>query len=395
MKKALAMILVCVLVFMGLHNISYAGISVFEGKKGDINNDGRLTFSDIRSISRTATGKHNIGKSSVYLYDMNYDGTVSAADTRSALRVYNGIDFHPEEIKDAELKTRGIADNISESELTRLIKTLCRYGSRSIFFPESNEAAQNFITKELKSYGYSVSSQPFTYASCDTANIVTTLNKEEKHKDILLLSTHFDCWDGTHGAIDNASGVATLLYVAKTLKESGLSFSKEIRLAFFSAEELGYHGAYHYISLLSEREKNNITVFNIDMTGPSALGGGRYLAVSTEPVSGSYTWRKAEHNELSIAISKAHRVIGGAGEEKFYDRVAAGRHDIVPFRENDIPAVTLSWRETRAEAAYGSDHDLAPPSQIHTPLDTIENFDFEAFCKTTALVLSTVVLEYT
>lgn len=395
MKKALTMLLVCVLAFMSLSNISYAGISVFDGRKGDINNDGTLSFGDIRSILRAAAYKNGNDKKSDYLYDMNSDGFITAADIRSALRVYKEIDYHPDDIKNAELKIKDIVDGVSDKELSRLIKTLCQYGSRSIFYPESHVAAQNFIKKELKSYGYNISTQPFSYASCDTENIVTTLNKKDKHKDILLLSTHYDCWDGAHGAIDNASGVATLLYVAKVLKESNLTFNKEIRFAFFSAEELGYHGAYHYISQLSQKEKSNIAVFNIDMTGPSALGGGRFLTVSTEPVSGSYVWREAQTNEISLAIHKAHRITGGAGEKKFYDHVSAGRHDIVPFRENNIPAVTLSWRGIREDAAYGSDYDLAPPSQIHTPLDTIDNFDFEAFYKTTALVLATVVLEYT
>lgn len=395
MKKAIAFILLSILVFVSLNNISYAEISVFDAVKGDINNDGLFAVNDIRSISRAAMKEQQFKTSPMYLYDMNSDGTVSSSDTRSAVRVYRGLDFHPDEIKDARLKIRNIADSISENELSRLIKTICKYGSRSIFFPESNEAAQNFIMKELQSYGYKVIKQPFNYASCDTANIVTTLNKSEKHKDILLLSTHFDCWDGVHGAIDNASGVATLLHIAKVIKENDIKFNKEIRFAFFSAEELGYHGAYHYISLLSEKEKSNISVFNVDMTGPSTLGGGRYLTVSTEPVSGSYVWRKAEPNEISIAINKARKIMNGAGEEKYYSPVAAGRHDIVPFRENNIPAVTLSWRGIRKDAAYGSDFDLAPPSQIHTPLDTIDNFDLEAFYKTTELVLASLILEYT
>lgn len=395
MKKAITLIVLCVLVFMSLNNISYAGIDVFNASKGDINLNGELDTKDLRDILRAASGLHSFGNSSSYIYDMNSDGTVTPSDLRYALRVREGIDFHPDDVKEAERRIESISQHLSTEELDRLIKTVCKYGSRSIFFPESNEAAQKFIEKELKSYGYKVKKQPFTYAGCDTANIVTTLNAEEKHKEILVLSTHFDCWDGVHAAIDNASGVATLLHTAKILKESGIKFDKEIRIAFFSAEELGYHGAYNYLEHLTPKEKRNTSVYNIDMTGPSKLGGGRYIAVSTEPVSGSYVWREAQHNEISLAISKAHKIMKGAGEERFYSPVAAGRHDIVPFRESGIPSVTLSWRGIREEASYGSDYDLAPPSQIHTPLDTIDNFDFEAFHKTTELFLASLVLGFT
>ncbi len=395
MKKAITLIVLCVLVFMSLNNISYAGIDILDASKGDTNLNGKLDTEDLRNIKRAASGLHDFGNSSDYIYDMNSDSLVTCADFRSAVRVREGLDFHPDDVKAAERKIESISKHISTEELDRLIKTVCKYGSRSIFFPESNEAAQKFIEKELKSYGYKVTKQPFTYGGLETANIVTTLNPGGKHKDILVLSTHFDCWDGVHAAIDNASGVATLLHTAKILKESGIEFNKEIRIAFFSAEELGYHGAYHYLSLLSPKEKRSTSVYNIDMTGPSKLGGGRFIAVSTEPVSGSYVWRDAQHNEISIAVNKAHKIMKGAGEERFFSPVAAGRHDIVPFRESGIPSVTLSWRGIREEAAYGSDYDLAPPSQIHTPLDTIDNFDFEAFHKTTELFLASLVLGFT
>ena len=250
MKKAITLIVLCVLVFMSLNNISYAGIDVFNASKGDTNLNGELDTKDLRDILRAASGLHSFGNSSSYIYDMNSDGTVTSSDLRYALRVREGIDFHPDDVKEAERRIESISQHLSTEELDRLIKTVCKYGSRSIFFPESNEAAQKFIEKELKSYGYKVKKQPFTYAGCDTANIVTTLNAEEKHKEILVLSTHFDCWDGVHAAIDNASGVATLLHTAKILKESGIEFDKEIRRNEDELDELNADISQYISSIL-------------------------------------------------------------------------------------------------------------------------------------------------
>ena len=158
---------------------------------------------------------------------------------------------------------------------------------------------------------------------------------------------------------------------------------------------MGYYGAYRYVNSLSADEISRIRVFNIDMAGNSSLGGGKILTVSTEPVSGTtYPWRQAQSNKISDAIDSAKAVLGNLGEEKYLSPVSAGRHDIVAFRKSGIPSVTLSWREIRAEAAYGSDYNLAPPSQIHTSLDTPENFNMNSLYNTTRLILASLLLGF-
>lgn len=360
-------------------------------KNGDANVDGKVTAEDARLILRTSVGLHTPVVFFRPVFDADCDGKITASDARKTLRIAVGLDSNDGTQQIKEKQAQSLMSVVSAKELKGLMTDICSIGSRSVVFPGNNLTAEKYIWDSLTSYGYKVYRQGFTYAGLETANIVVSLNKEEKHKDIVLIATHYDCWDGAEGAVDNASGVATLLHVAKLLKSTGVKFDKEIRFAFFSAEEMGYHGAYHYLSRLSEDERSRISVYNLDMTGRSALGGGEMLVVSTEPVTGNYGHRKAEGNVISVAIDKAKSIIGNMGEKKYYSPVAAGRHDIVPFRQAGIPSVTLSWREIRSEAAYGSDYNLAPPSQIHTRLDTLENFDFDSLEKTTKLVIASLM----
>ena len=359
-------------------------------KNGDADADGKVTAEDARLILRASVGLHTPVIFLRPVYDTDCDGDITAADARRALRFAVGLETSGGAALSKENQAKSLMAAVSGKELRRLMTDICAFGSRSVIYPDNNLEAAHFIRDSLSSYGYKATLQSFTYSGIETANVVATLNKNEKHKEIVLLAAHFDCWDGAHGAIDNASGVASLLHIAKLLKETGVSFDKEIRIAFFSAEEMGYYGAYHYLSTLSEDERSRISVYNLDMTGKSVLSDG-VLAVSTEPVTGGYSSSGAKANGISRAIDEAKALTGNIGEKKYYSPVAAGKHDIVPFRKAGIPAVTISWREIRAEGASGSDYDLAPPSQIHTKLDTFSNFDFESHEKTTKLIVASLV----
>ncbi|MBR3595595.1 MAG: M20/M25/M40 family metallo-hydrolase [Clostridia bacterium] len=388
-RKSLSLFLALMLFFCCSVNAE-AAFSFLGMRSGDVDFDGSITAEDARLILRAAVKLDSPAWFLRIFYDLDSDSQITSADARTALRIAVGLEELTENTSSYEKMMSGMLEGVSQKNLNSLMKKLCSLGSRSIIYPKNNTAAQQFITDELTSYGYEPSKQLFTYASIQTANIIATLNPG-KSKDILLLCTHYDCWDGAEGAIDNASGVAAMLHVAKLLKESGIELNREVRFAFLSAEEYGYHGAYHYVSKLSSAERNRLIAFNVDMAGNSDLGGGRCLTVSTEPVSGSYTWREAKHNDVSKAIDKAKNYLGNIGEEKYYSPVAAGRHDSVPFRENGIPAVTLSWREIRSSGSYGSDYGLAAPSQIHTTLDTYENFNNKSLFNTTKLIFGSVL----
>lgn len=394
MKKILATLLTILIIFYSIPTASAMGLLL--PIKGDADADGRVTAADARQILRAAVGLHTPFILRRSLYDVDSDGKISSFDARAALRIAVGTENAVKDEKTKEDAVKEFTQSVSFSELQTLMTEICALGTRSVLYPQKNLAAQDYICNKLREYNVYFKKQSFTYSGIETANIVSTLQKGNENSDILLLCTHFDCDDENAGAIDNASGVAALLHTIKLITQNNISFDCEVRVAFLSAEEMGYHGAYRYVNSLSEDEISRIKVFNIDMAGNSSIGGGTILAVSTEPVSGStYPWRQAYSNEISRAIDSGKALLGNLGESQYLSPVAAGRHDIVAFRKAGIPSVTLSWREIRAEAAYGSDYNLAPPSQIHTYLDTLENFNMYSLEKTTRLILASLLLGFT
>lgn len=388
MKKLLSLFLAAVIICLSSANAFALGIVL--PLKGDADGNGQITAADARLILRASVGLHTPLIFRKSLYDVDNDGKITASDARTVLRAAVGLEKLPWQKQSVEDTAKKISDRTSLEELDRLMNAICNMGSRSVIFPKVNKKAADFIMEELEKSGCKPKYQKFSYSSISTGNVIASLNENENHEEILLLCAHYDCYDGCEGAIDNASGVAALLHTVKILKESSIGFNKEIRIAFFSAEEMGYYGAYHYLASLSQSEKDNLTVFNIDMAGNSRLGGGTLLCVSTKSAYGS----NAKPNEISLAIDKAKNTVGNIGESDYYSPIAAGLHDLVPFEKANIPAATLSWREIRPEGSHGSDYGIASPSQIHTGLDTYENFNMQSLYGTAKLIVNTVMLNY-
>jgi aminopeptidase YwaD len=83
----------------------------------------------------------------------------------------------------------------------------------------------------------------YTSPTARSANICVTTN-ELSGQGIICIGAHYDSWDISPGASDNASGVAVLLELARMFHESQDS---GLLLVAFGAEELGLFGSEHFI----------------------------------------------------------------------------------------------------------------------------------------------------
>ena len=76
--------------------------------------------------------------------------------------------------------------------------------------------------------------------------------------------------DRAPGADDNASGVCSLLEIARILYNIRLQVS--IQFVFFSGEEQGQWGSKSYVSYVRDNNINLYRLINIDMVGQPGLG---------------------------------------------------------------------------------------------------------------------------
>jgi aminopeptidase YwaD len=82
----------------------------------------------------------------------------------------------------------------------------------------------------------------------------------------VVIGGHFDSVRAGPGANDNASGTATVLELARVI--AGRQYPFTVRFIGFGAEEIGLIGSGHYVSQLSESERNAmLAMINLDMVG--------------------------------------------------------------------------------------------------------------------------------
>ena len=72
-----------------------------------------------------------------------------------------------------------------------------------------------------------------------------------------------------YGADDNASGVATLIEVARQVASQHFMFRRSVIFALFGAEELGMMGSWYFLNRSFRHTDDIVAMINLDMVGRS------------------------------------------------------------------------------------------------------------------------------
>ncbi len=165
-----------------------------------------------------------------------------------------------------------------------------------------------------------------------------------------------------HGADDNASGVATLIELARYFSRNRDLMKRSILFIAFDAEESGLLGARKFIN---ENDRFDIqtvrTMFSIDMVGMYTSNKGLSLG-------GIGSLEDGKDLARSIALLQDFRLKSAT------DDISFGT-DTYPFGEKGIPAV---------HAFTGT------KSPYHKPEDTYEKLDYEGMAKITVYLQSLI-----
>ncbi len=415
--KAIVSILMALILFFSAHSPSILAYAEETEETvyylGDVNKSGSITAMDARLALMFAAGKKTPTEEEYYYADYIDDGKLSVMDARMILKAASGttpLVLPTEKPKQPptslptqeELKQKWIkafSDKVSYSELESNLKWLVNdIGIRNWWNSSQNKAGE-LLYNRLLSYGYTTSNCKkidFKYGDTTGRNVMATIPTSKSNADIILIVTHYDTVSNTSGAVDNSSGVSTLLQIAKIFKEAQEDFGVELRFLFTAGEEQGYYGAKSYVNSLSATEKaRHKMVFNMDMTAKpnsSYDANGKYcIAISTEPQSNSqYTAPAAKPNFGTNAVDEAKASLGNLGEYAYYSAVRAGHNDIMPFRKAGMTAMSISWRVIDSSRSNGADKNLATPKLIHTTFDTYKNCDVNSLYNTTKLVANSI-----
>lgn len=142
-------------------------------------------------------------------------------------------------------------------------------GDRSIFkYKQLNQAA-DYITEQLQFYGYHVKFQHYAVFGKTVKNIIATKIGQRFPNKIIIIGAHYDTC-GNPGADDNASAIAGLLELAKSLASVPTACTIEF-VAFVNEEPPFFKtknmGSFIYAKAAKASGKNIAAVLILEMIG--------------------------------------------------------------------------------------------------------------------------------
>ena len=123
-------------------------------------------------------------------------------------------------------------------------------------------------------------------------NTIAELKGSEKPNEYVMMSAHFDSWDGGSGATDNGTGSLVMLEAMRILKKVYPNPKRTILVGHWSSEEQGLNGSRAWAQDHPEVVRGLQALFNQDngtgrienLSGSGLLGAGGFLARWLEKV---------------------------------------------------------------------------------------------------------------
>jgi carboxypeptidase Q len=155
-----------------------------------------------------------------------------------------------------------------------------------------------------------------------TFNTIAEIKGSEKPEEYVMLSAHFDSWDGGTGATDNGTGTLTMMEALRLLKKFYPHPKRTILVGHWGSEEEGLNGSRAFVEDHPEIVKNLQALFNQDN------GTGRVVNLSGQGFADSKDyltrWLAAAPDTLKNRIKTTFPGTPGGGGSDFASFVAAG-----------------------------------------------------------------------
>lgn len=126
---------------------------------------------------------------------------------------------------------------------------------------------QHYIQQELSQWG-AVERFEFWVNGRQHRNFILNLPGQTQAKALrppILIGAHYDAVPNSLGADDNATGVAVLLELARSLAAHPARYP--VRLVAFDLEELGLQGSWQYAAMLAQQRQPLRLMLSLEMLG--------------------------------------------------------------------------------------------------------------------------------
>ncbi|WP_394346597.1 M20/M25/M40 family metallo-hydrolase [Winogradskyella aurantia] len=162
-----------------------------------------------------------------------------------------------------------------------------------------------------------------------TFNTIAELKGTEKPNEYIVLSAHFDSWDGATGATDNGTGSLVMLEAMRLLKKFYPNPKRTILVGLWGSEEQGLNGSRAFVEDHPEVVDGLQALFNQDN------GTGRVVRISGGGFLNSYDY-------ISRWLYPVPEDIKKHIETDFPGMPGGGGSDYASFLAMGAPAFNLS-----------------------------------------------------
>lgn len=155
-----------------------------------------------------------------------------------------------------------------------------------------------------------------------TFNTIAEIKGSEKPDEYVILSAHFDSWDGATGATDNGTGTLIMMEALRILKKYYPNPKRTILVGHWGSEEQGLNGSRAFVEDHPEIVDGVQALFNQDN------GTGRVVRLSGQGFLHAYDylgrWLAAVPRDITKHIETTFPGTPGGGGSDYASFVAAG-----------------------------------------------------------------------
>lgn len=251
-------------------------------------------------------------------------------------------------------------------------------GERNPFTrPENLEKAAQYISRQFKSMGLTVTHETVDYEGTQSLNILGEKHGVPGKNGLFVIAAHYDSVPDSPGADDNASAVTALLEIARELSQ--IPLQKSLLFSAFTLEEYGFIGSKYFIDFDLTRKNRVSGMISLEMVGytnkepgsqsyPPYVDPGQYsdtgdfiAVVGNEPSASLARELAGEMSRSTPSLKVEVLVVPGQGDQLAEVRLS----DHSPFWDAGIPAVMVT------------DTAFFRNPNYHQPSDTIDTLDLE------------------
>ena len=245
------------------------------------------------------------------------------------------------------------SDQFSAGRVMVLLKEILSEGGPHVTGSVQNDRVRQRIVAAFESLGYEVEVQKTmrchsedAYTNCaEVQNIITRLPGREAGP-ALMLTAHYDSVAATPGAADDGQAFASLLEIARILKEEGPHRNPIVFLITDAEEQWKCLGAQGFVAE-HPWARDVAVVLNQDVRGTS----GQSLMFETSPEN---AWL------VDAYVSAVPRPASSSLHYEIY-RLLPNNSDLTIFRAGGMAGMNFAFIDS--------------PAQYHTPLDNFENLN--------------------